>query len=172
MTSQLSRVQIVDAPPELPGKCAVCGTTQGPMIDFGMFMEFYGYVYFCVESCMVEIANAFDYHSPRQWKMMMNQVEDQRNEINELRDQNEQLRVAVDSLAPLASLHLIDSVPELDVDEVLKEPESEPEQLSFDFDGESERGEAGEEGSTQQNDEPRPSYLRDDLSIDDFLADI
>lgn len=138
------------------------------MIDFGMDFEFYGVVYFCVDTCMVELANSFDYHSPRQWKMMMNQVEDQRDELNELRDQNEQLRNAIDSLTPLASLHLISSVPELDVDKVLAEPDPAPEQLAFDF---TEEG----NGSSEPVDEQRPASVRHDdseLSIDDFLADI
>lgn len=161
----LGRVQVVDAPPAAPGKCVICGTTSGPMIDIGMDMEFYGAIYFCVENCMVELANSFDYHSPRQWKMMMNQIEAQRDEINQLRDQNEQLRSAVDSLTPLASLYSVDRVPELDVAALYQESEPEPEQLTFDFSEE-------RDGSSEQVDERRSSDLRDDVSIDDFLRDI
>lgn len=165
MTNALSRIQVVDAPPAAPGKCAVCGTTQGPMVDIGMNLEFYGVVYFCVDNCLVELANSFDYHSPRQWEMIMNQVEAQSGEISQLRDQNEQLRSAVDSLTPLASLHTIDRVPELDVDALYKQPEPDPEQLAFDFSEEGNR-------STEPSHERRSADLRDDVSIDDFLRDI
>lgn len=169
MTTQLDRIQVVDAPPAAPGHCALCGTTEGPMVDFGMNVEFYGVVYFCVDNCLVQLANSFDYHSPRQWKMVMNQVENQRDEINQLRDQNEQLRHAIDSFTPLSSLQHVGSVPELDVDALYHEPEPESGQLAFDF---SEPG----DGSSQQVDERRPADVlrddRDDISIDDFLADL
>jgi len=177
--SPLDRIVVVDAPPNAPGHCAICGTTSGPMVDFGMFMEFYGYVYFCVDNCMVQLANAFEYHSPRQWKMLMSQVQDQRDELNQLRDQNEQLRNAVDTLTPLASLHLIDSVPELDMDKVLSEEprtelshsEPDPEQLAFDF-GE---GEERKDGTPESNDESGLAGILDssrDDSLDEFFRNL
>lgn len=169
MTNALSRIQVVDAPPAAPGHCALCGTTQGPMVDFGMNMEFYGVIYFCIENCLVELANSFDYHSPRQWKMLMNQIDDQREELNKLRDQNEQLLNTIDHINSYRGISPVDRVPELDMEQVLTEPSPEPEQLAFDF---SEEG----DGSSEQVDEQRPADLlsddRDDLSIDDFLADI
>lgn len=161
----LGRVQIVDAPPAAPGHCAICGTTTGPMVDIGLNLEFYGVVYFCVENCLVELALSFDYHSPRQWAKAVDQINAQRDEINQLRDQNEQLRSAIDSITPLTSPYSIDRVPELDVDALYKEPDPEPEQLAFDFTEEGDR-------SSEQVDERRPADLCDDVSIDDFLADI
>lgn len=170
MTSQVDRIQIHAMPPAAPGHCALCGTTQGPVIDFGMNMEFFGVIYFCVENCLVNIANAFDYHSPRQWKMLMNQMENQRQEINELRDENEQLRTSIDSLAGLSIISSIDSTPEFDVDKVLEEPEPEPDrnpdQLAFDFS-------AGEDGLTEQNDERGPTSIHyDDNELEKFFDSI
>lgn len=165
MTSSLGRIQIVDAPPAAPGHCAICGTTQGPMVDFGMNVEFFGVIYFCVAGCLVELANSFDYHSPRQWKMVMNQIKDQQDELNQLRDQNEQLRSDLGSISRLSGLSSISRVPELDVDALREEPQ----QLSFDFDGGDSEGESR---PTQQNDEPGPTDVRDDFSVDDFLRNI
>ena len=166
MTSQLSRIQIVDAPPAAPGHCAICGTTQGPMVDFGMNMEFYGVIYFCVESCLVELANSFDYHSPRQWKMIMNQVEDQRRELQELRDQNEKMSHA---LGIFDSIKSIDPSAELDISVVLQEPEPEPsndsDQLTFDFS-------EGEDRSDESDDEWRSANVQRDDSIDSFFDSI
>lgn len=165
MTSGVSRIQIVEAPPAAPGHCALCGTTRGPMVDFGMELEFFGVVYFCIENCLTELANSFEYHSPRQWKMLMNQIDDQRNELNQLRDQNEQLRSDLGSIARLSGLSDISRTPELDVDSLRQEPE----QLSFDFNsGDSER----EERPAKSNDEPGSSDVRDDFSVDDFLRNL
>jgi hypothetical protein len=45
------RFKLMDRPAALPGKCAVCGAVDKPVIDIGLDLEFYGVVYFCVE-CM------------------------------------------------------------------------------------------------------------------------
>lgn len=57
MTAQplLSRFQIVERPLALPGKCASCGSTDRPCVDFGCDIEDYGVVYFCL-TCLTEIA--------------------------------------------------------------------------------------------------------------------
>lgn len=161
--SLLSRIQVLEAPMAAPGHCAICGTSQGPVIDFGMFMEFYGVVYLCVENCMVELANSFDYHSPRQWKLAMDQVADQRQEINSLRDQNEQLRSTIISFNELSRLTHIDRTSEFDVDSLPANPSPripvDPEQLSFDFTD-------GEDAASKQDDEQRLTDVHHD--DDDF----
>lgn len=48
-----SRFQIVDRPVAHPGKCCVCGATDRECVDFGMDLEDYGAVYFCLD-CMRE----------------------------------------------------------------------------------------------------------------------
>lgn len=168
VNTALSRIQVVEAPPAAPGHCAICGTTQGPMVDFGMDFEFYGVVYFCVDNCLVELANSFDYHSPRQWQAAVDYIERLKKERDELREQNDQLRSTVSSLNSFAGLAPIDRVPELDVDALHQEPESAPEQLAFDF---TEEG----DGTPESNDERRSPDVFDDerdISIDDILADI
>lgn len=166
MTTQLDRIQVLDAPMAAPGHCAICGSTSGRMVDFGMNVEFYGVIYFCVDNCLVELANSFEYHSPRQWKMLMNQIEDQRDEINGLRDQNEQLRADMGALARISGLSDIDRTPELDVAAIAQEPDSEPKQLSFDFTG-------GEESDTRQDDEPRSANILDnDDDLEKFFGSI
>lgn len=53
----LSRFQLLPSPVAIPGKCAVCGTSTRPVVDFGMTLEFYGAVYLC-ETCLTEAARA------------------------------------------------------------------------------------------------------------------
>jgi hypothetical protein len=43
------RFQLLDRPAALPGKCAVCGAVNKPVVDFGFDLDFYGVVMFCVE---------------------------------------------------------------------------------------------------------------------------
>jgi hypothetical protein len=45
------RFKLLDRPAALPGKCAVCGAVDKPVVDIGLDLDFYGVVYFCVE-CM------------------------------------------------------------------------------------------------------------------------
>jgi hypothetical protein len=55
-----SRFQILQLPPSFPGKCAVCGAVDRPVIDFKMELEYYGGVFFCI-TCMEEAATKIDY---------------------------------------------------------------------------------------------------------------
>jgi hypothetical protein len=48
-----SRFQIVERPFANPGKCVVCGAVDRPCVDFGMDLDEYGAVYFCLD-CMRE----------------------------------------------------------------------------------------------------------------------
>lgn len=55
MTAQTSsRFKILERPLVAPGKCAVCGAADKPVVDFGFDLDWYGVVYFCVE-CLTEI---------------------------------------------------------------------------------------------------------------------
>lgn len=49
-----SRFQIVERPYAHPGKCAVCGSTDRPSVDFGLDVEDYGVVYLCLV-CLSEV---------------------------------------------------------------------------------------------------------------------
>lgn len=50
-----SRFKLMDRPSAIPGKCAVCGAVDRPVVDTGWNAEYYGVVYFCV-LCLAEVA--------------------------------------------------------------------------------------------------------------------
>jgi hypothetical protein len=165
----VSRIQIIDGtPPALPGKCAVCGTTAGPFIDFGLSLEFYGVVYLCIDTCLVEIAQSFGYHGPKQWSMVQNEISYQRQQINDLMDRNEALQSA------LAAMGVIINPVSKSIDsrhsryEESKKDTGDAEQLVLDFDlGSSER----KERNIESTHERRSSDIRRDDSDDDGIGD-
>jgi hypothetical protein len=53
-----SRFSILERPILSPGVCAVCGTAERQVVDFGLDLEFYGRVYFC-RDCTIQIGTAF-----------------------------------------------------------------------------------------------------------------
>lgn len=56
MTAQTSsRFKVLERPFVAPGKCAVCGAVDKPVVDFGFDLDWYGVVYFCLD-CMTEIS--------------------------------------------------------------------------------------------------------------------
>jgi hypothetical protein len=48
-----SRFRIMERPHIMPGKCAVCGGVDRPIVDFGLNIQFYGAVMLCVD-CVSE----------------------------------------------------------------------------------------------------------------------
>ena len=52
-----SRFKLIDRPIVPPGKCAVCGTVDRPVIDFGLNVDFYGAMYLCV-TCLTEVSSS------------------------------------------------------------------------------------------------------------------
>ncbi len=50
-----SRFRLLDKPFLNPGKCAVCGNVETPIIDFGLDIKFYGAVMICT-NCLKEAA--------------------------------------------------------------------------------------------------------------------
>lgn len=58
-----SRIQVLNTPVAAPGKCVMCGSSDGEdrtFLDFGFAIDWYGVVYFCSE-CIKEFAQAIDY---------------------------------------------------------------------------------------------------------------
>lgn len=167
MTQVLGRFHIIEGtPPSLPGKCSVCGTTEGTFVDFGLDLDYYGVVYFCLDNCLVEMANAVDYHSPRQWKMLMNSYNEIRETYNNLVDENERLRNAVDSFNNLSLPDAPVSISNLVLSEKSDKESSEPDSSA---EGDNTGSEEPEQGSAKQNDEPGLTDLQRDDSLDEFL---
>jgi hypothetical protein len=57
------RVQIIQVPIALPGKCVICGSVGGDgrkFIDFSWQMDWYGAIIFC-ENCMTEVMDVIGY---------------------------------------------------------------------------------------------------------------
>lgn len=62
-TSPQSRIQVLNVPVAAPGKCVMCGSSNGEdrtFLDFGFAIDWYGVVYFCSE-CIKEFAQAINY---------------------------------------------------------------------------------------------------------------
>lgn len=102
MSISLSRFQITEGNPQQPPhKCAVCGSINGTFIDFGLDLEFYGTVYFCVENCFTQLANELGYRSPAQHHVALEEITRLRSECNTITDELERLNNAVDTLRHL-----------------------------------------------------------------------
>lgn len=55
-----SRVTLLDLPVAAPGVCALCGSANKPVVDFGKQLDWYGAVYFC-HDCIREVAEVIGY---------------------------------------------------------------------------------------------------------------
>lgn len=55
-----SRIQVIERPVAYPGKCAICGAVARPVVDWGLELEDYGAVYFCLD-CIGQTATALGY---------------------------------------------------------------------------------------------------------------
>lgn len=53
------RFHILPVPVAAPGKCSVCGSVERPVVDFGLEVDYYGAVVFCVE-CLRSAADLLD----------------------------------------------------------------------------------------------------------------
>lgn len=149
-----------------PGKCVGCGTIQGTFLDLGLELDFYGVVYLCVENCLTEVANAMDYYTPKQWRLVNRSNEELRNENNKLKDENEALNGVMDSLNQLRVMvstpNYVDSA-NMEYSEESESTNREPDQLVLHLT-------EAESGSIEQvNEQGSPDVLSDD-SIDEFLG--
>lgn len=139
----LGRFRVVtDGALASPGKCSVCGTTSGSMIDWGMESDFYGVVYICVDTCFREIATILDYYSAGQVEHIKEQFENLTEAQTELVAYNKELENAVSALTDLR---------------IIAPDGINPDQLSFDFSVEKDTdAESGtNEGADSGNVKPR-----------------
>lgn len=91
------RFQVCKTPPNLPGKCVVCGAWGGDgrdFVDFGFDIDFYGTVYFC-SCCLTECTNKLGYISPTQWTSVNNMNDELITRVQTLEADNALLRTAL-----------------------------------------------------------------------------
>jgi hypothetical protein len=150
----LDKVQLIQGtPPAAPGKCVVCGTTEGPQIDINFDIDFYGAVYFC-RNCLTQVANALEYKSPSQWRMAQEELQAKRDEIHKWRTMYDELKSALDSANVLRDfVSRIDGLASVPVEDTTK-----PAEVA--------------EQPVKQNSKRRPSNVQHDDSVDDLLAGI
>lgn len=93
------RVQVIPAPIASPGQCGICGTPSHPVgfADPRLDFEFYGTLIFC-QTCVGDIASVFGYLPTEALVGLREQIEDQNDELNTLRQAVLGLEAAVDGL--------------------------------------------------------------------------
>jgi hypothetical protein len=87
-------------PPNLPGKCVVCGNSGGDgrlFIDFGFDIDFYGTVYFC-SVCLTECCNHLGWINAKQWQALNESNEELISRIQILEADNASLRAAITNI--------------------------------------------------------------------------
>lgn len=102
------RIQVLDRPVALPGKCAICGYSGSEngdgrkFIDINFDMDFYGAVIFCA-GCIVGIANKLGFISPEQADKLRLEKDQAITELQKVAAENAKLRASLDSLNFLGS---------------------------------------------------------------------
>jgi hypothetical protein len=96
-----SRFAVLQSPVALPAKCAVCGTPQGPLLDFGLDIDMYGVVYFCLTCLEAAAARAdlFEKYSVKseQIRNDLQAYSDMKRRINEVRNNAESTASSISS---------------------------------------------------------------------------
>lgn len=88
--SQLNgRFKLLDRPMALPGKCAVCGAVNRPVVDFDMDLDVYGAVYFCVEclTCAAALLGMVDGALLTRAELVQRNHEDQLTAAKDITDE-------------------------------------------------------------------------------------
>lgn len=60
------RFKYLERPAALPGKCAVCGRVDVPVLDFGLDVDYFGAVYICVDDmrAALQVAELYENSAP------------------------------------------------------------------------------------------------------------
>lgn len=100
-THPSGRVQILDRPLALPGKCIICGASDNDdgreYIDVGFEIEYYGVVYFCTH-CFGEIALASGFTRIKNLEDLSKDYSGLIGELAGVSAENVKLRVALNNL--------------------------------------------------------------------------
>lgn len=92
-----SKFVILNAPEQLPGVCAVCGTSRNDdrqYVDFGLFVEGIGVIYFCT-LCVQELCNRMECLTPAQGKQLEDQLDAAKQEILSFQSQKARVNDAI-----------------------------------------------------------------------------
>lgn len=152
------RVQIMQHPPGLPGKCAICGYPGSDpdryFIIFGLEIDWYGQVIFC-NGCLVTIGDVMGFVTPEKYDEAIARLQEATTTNAQLGSENEQLRSVIHTITgSVANLPVGPTLPESDV-------ESEPELP----DNESEPADSlPAKPASKQRSNDVPSVTSDDLS--------
>lgn len=98
---QSGRVQVLDAPVALPGKCVQCGSSTNSdgrkFVDIGFELDYYGVIYFCTH-CLTELSNALGYANPEQVKDLEDRLSEIVDHVARIEAENVKLRNALSNL--------------------------------------------------------------------------
>ncbi len=65
-------MRLTSAPEALPGACYLCGSgSRALYVDLGRDVEFHGAMYLCVDECLREIKNMFDWRTPEECELIL-----------------------------------------------------------------------------------------------------
>src|SRR5687768_11939874 len=128
----------------------VCGTGSGKFIDFGFTLDYYGAVYLCFENCFREACNAFNYFSPKQYRLAADEVQRLRAENNNLKDQVEGLTDAIRNIGSNIAASITSGTTSDDPDPLDEEFESS-EQTTGEYNSEDGETESESNGSFNES---------------------
>jgi hypothetical protein len=94
------KIQILNAPVQLPGVCGICGTSRTDdrdYIDIGLWFEMYGQFYFCT-FCMTQMVNRLGGLTPEQAEELQAELNQARQAILEFQETKARVDGAIESL--------------------------------------------------------------------------
>lgn len=93
---------------QLPGSCMICGsgTKDEGYLDFGVFVDYHGTLYFCM-TCLGEAAITAGFMSPEMTQEVNKTVEGKLTELAELKKELEDANNVINSLRILLSSKLV-----------------------------------------------------------------
>lgn len=92
-----SRIKLLDLPVAAPGVCALCGSANKPVIDFGKQLDWYGAVYFC-QDCIREVSEAIGYVPIEPFKDLHDKLRSTEIELDQIKNEHEVLKRAMANL--------------------------------------------------------------------------